>query len=83
MCLCPNDLKNNRVGVSVTSRVAPLSVRRNRAKRLLLESYRNTATMLTGGHDIVFVSRKDISRLHVDIVKREMLGLCGKAGILA
>jgi len=67
----------------VTSRVAPLSVRRNRSKRLLLESYRNTASSLTGGHDIVFVSRSDISRLHVDIVKREMLGLCDKAGLMA
>ncbi len=73
---------HNRIGISANSKNIPLSVRRNRAKRLLRESYRLTEAQLKEGHDILLITKKDVSRLSLDTIKDEVGGLYKKAGVL-
>ncbi len=80
--IASNKLNSNRVGVSISSRCAPLSVHRNRSKRLLLEAYRQSASSLLKGHDLVFVCREDLFNMTTSRVKEEADKLYKKANIL-
>jgi ribonuclease P protein component len=71
----------NRVGVTVDSRRVPLSVHRNRSKRLLLESFRDTEGDIKIGYDMVFLTRGDISGLKKDDVKKEVIKLYRRSGM--
>ena len=52
----PNHLQHARLGVTVSRRVSPRAVLRNRLKRLIRETFRQDQTMLAG-FDIVVVAR--------------------------
>lgn len=82
LCLLENGLSHNRIGVSVTAKKAPGSVRRNRCRRLLYESFRLTEELLKPGYDIIFISNKDISGAKFDEIKSEVVALYKKSGAL-
>ncbi len=84
MCLAANGLKHNRIGISVTSKCVPQSVKRNRNKRLLSESCRLTEHYIKSiGHDIVFIVKKDMSKLYLNNVSKMMCKLYKKSGIIS
>lgn len=70
----------NRLGVTASRKIKG-SVRRNRMKRLLRESYRLLEDQLFEGYDLVLVARdgKDLPDYH--IVSREVSHLLQKAGL--
>lgn len=55
--MLPNDLDYNRVGITA-SRNYGKSVKRNRIRRLIRESYRAVNENLRTGYDFVIVARK-------------------------
>ena len=66
----------------MTSKVAPLSVRRNRARRLLYEAYRLTEQLLKKGYDIVLLAKKDISGQSLFNIKYKLNKLYKKSNII-
>ncbi len=66
----PNNLKVCRVGITVSKKVGKAVVR-NRAKRLIRESYKYFET-LTSGYDIVFVARTKTPEVGFFEVKKDM-----------
>ena len=66
-----NSLLYNRVAFLASKKVGN-SVRRNRARRLMKESYREIKESIAEGYDIVFVARKNINDLKCQDVKRSM-----------
>lgn len=55
----PNDLAENRVGISVSKKIGG-AVERNRAKRIIRAAYRLHETEFPTGMDIVFAARPGI-----------------------
>ena len=49
----------NRIGITTSKKIGN-AVKRNRARRIIREAYRNTETLFPVGYDIVFVARPDI-----------------------
>lgn len=80
--LLTNGLEWNRVGFSITSKRVKLSVKRNRCKRLLAESYRAMESRLKVGHDLVITVQKDISGHKMDGVAQQLEKVCKKSSIL-
>lgn len=52
----PNELPTSRLGVTATRKIGPAVVR-NRARRLVRETYRRCRGSLPVGHDLVIVVR--------------------------
>lgn len=77
-----NGLKENRVGVTFDTKKIPLSVSRNRCKRLAMEAFRLTEDYISKGHDIVFAFRRDVSGMKLNSVMDEVLRLYKRSGIL-
>ncbi|MCT4594658.1 MAG: ribonuclease P protein component [Anaeromicrobium sp.] len=70
-----NDLDVNRVGFIASKKVGKSTVR-NRARRLMKESFRKFEIRLEKGHDIVIIARKnivDVSGNDVDKAMRHAL----------
>lgn len=77
----PNRLDHNRLGITAGKKIGK-SVRRNRIKRLVRESYRLLEGTVKEGYDLVFVVRyNEIVPSFWDI-KREMKFLFKKLEIL-
>lgn len=71
---------NNRLGVTASRKIKG-SVRRNRIKRLLRESYRLLENQLQPGFDLILVGRETQDQLCYDIVSREVHSLLQRAGL--
>ena len=70
------------MGFSASARKTPLSVKRNRSKRLLAEAYRATTRLIKEGYDIVISADKGLSESGLEMVKEKMLKLYKKSGII-
>ncbi len=70
------------MGVSVSSRHIPLSVARNRSKRLLLEAHRSLEGGMAGGHDIVLIARGSLMSEKVSDLINPIKAIYRKSGIL-
>lgn len=71
-----------RLGVSVTKKVEPLSVRRSRTKRLIREFFRNSRPDFILGGDLVIIARRGVSGLTFNEVERELKKLLVRLRVL-
>jgi ribonuclease P protein component len=72
--------KINRLGVTASRKIKG-SVRRNRMKRLLRESFRRLEMHLQPGYDIILVGRESQERPDYFLILQEVRRLLRKAGI--
>ena len=76
-----NNMSYNRTAF-LASRKVGKSVVRNRARRLMKESYRELKEYQSLGYDIIFIARKTICNKKCGDVKKSMEAAMKKAGIL-
>ncbi|AEV70651.1 ribonuclease P protein component [Acetivibrio clariflavus] len=72
-----NNSNVNRLGITVSKKFGK-SVKRNRIKRLIKESYRHFESQLKQGFDLVFVARSCEEMPNFSEVKKEMKYLLRK-----
>jgi len=66
-----NDMEQNRLGVTVTTRVGNAVVR-NRIKRLVREFFRRRKETILHGHDIVVIAKRGAEELSLGEVTAEL-----------
>ena len=71
----------NRLGITASKKFGG-SVKRNRMRRLIKESYRHYECQLNEGFDLVFVARSSEDMPNFSNIKREMKYLLKKLDIL-
>jgi ribonuclease P protein component len=74
-----NNLPYNRIAFLASKKVGN-SVKRNRARRLMRESFREIKENIAEGYDIVFVARKTINDLKCRDVKISLTAAVKKTG---
>jgi ribonuclease P protein component len=65
---------DSRIGLTVTTRLEPRAVRRNRIKRRLRELFRHNRHRFVEAVDIVVIARQGSIELPFEELKREFLG---------
>lgn len=73
-----NDLPYNRTAFLASKKVGN-SVERNRAKRLMKESYRFLKDDIREGYDLIFIARNTINGKKQRDVERSMVGSLSKS----
>ena len=76
-----NGLEYNRISFLASKKVGK-SVVRNRARRLMKESYKEIKENILIGYDLIFIARKTICNLKCADVKKSMEAAVKKAGVL-
>jgi ribonuclease P protein component len=76
-----NNLPYNRTAFLASKKVGN-SVSRNRARRLMKESYRELEQNLGSGYDLIWIARNTISNLKCADVEKSMKAASKKSGIL-
>lgn len=76
-----NKLSYNRIAFLASKKVGN-SVIRNRARRLMKESYRKIEENFTIGYDIIFIARNTIVNTKCADVRKSMKAAAKRAGIL-
>ena len=74
MYVLPNDLSDNRIGISVSKKVGN-SVVRHHVKRIIRESYRLTRDNVNNGLDIVVIARKEAKEKSYQELEQSMMHL--------
>ncbi len=74
MYVLPNDLSDNRIGISVSKKVGN-SVVRHRVKRIIRESYRLNRDNVKNGLDIVIIARKEAKEKNYQELEQSMMHL--------
>lgn len=76
----PNGLPYNRTGFLASKKVGN-SVKRNRAKRLMKESYRSISSRLPLGYDFVVIARNTISGKKCAEVEKSLISAFRRTGV--
>ncbi len=76
-----NHLSYNRLGFLASKKVGN-SVRRNRARRLMKESYRHMEESLPLGYDFILIARNTIDGKKCAEVERSMRSAFKRAGVI-
>ena len=74
MYVLPNELSDNRIGISVSKKVGN-SVVRHRVKRIIRESYRLNCDNVKNGLDIVIIARKEAKEKSYQELEQSMMHL--------
>ena len=76
-----NNLSENRTGFLASKKVGN-SVKRNRARRLMRESYRNIGENLPQGYDFIIIARNTINGKKCIEVQRSLASAFKRAGLM-
>ncbi len=76
-----NNLPYNRTAFLASKKVGN-AVTRNRARRLMKESYRSINDRLATGYDIIFIARNTITNSKCADVKKSIEAAAKRAGLL-
>ncbi len=76
----PNHLPYNRTGFLASKKVGN-SVKRNRARRLMKESYRSFKDKLPQGYDFIIIARNTISGRKCAEVQKSLYSAFKKTGV--
>ena len=79
----PNGLDKCRIAVISPKKTFRLAVQRSRARRLMREAFRLERPGLKPGYDLVLLGRNRLIGRSCDAVRKDLMWLCGKAGIRA
>lgn len=78
ICFFRNNMNITRVGYTASKKVGK-SVIRNRARRLMKESFRNNSENVKVGYDIVFIARARIKDSEYNEVEKSLKRVIKKA----
>ena len=78
----PNEVAKLRVGFVVSKRISKLAVERNRVKRLLGEAIRPSLPELSGGWDMVFSAKNQVSTADFLALQKDIVTLLHRAQLL-
>ena len=80
MYVLENHQDENLLGISVSKKVGN-SVKRNRAKRLMKESYRAISPSLPSGYDFIIIARNTICGKKCAEVERSLISAFKRTGV--
>ena len=77
-----NRLPHNRYGITASKKIGG-AVERNRAKRVILASFRELLPHISGGYDFVFVARTKTATVKSTVVLNHMKKAFLNGGVIA